>query len=313
MLALETLSAVSSATAITSDAVLEVGTYVGGATIALARGIKARPSPSREATRFVAMEKGGAYLGGRPPSNDILADWRRNVKQFRADEVNPTMIEGNYGDTHNVENFVRLLEGARIGVLMIDADGWVDRTLNLFAKYLAVDAVLIIDDYVVTSKTDKGSHTFPVVDRLCSLGYLKKWTLVKYTWIGSATELTSTISFDNTFVTAHLDPETRPLKRHINSLLRASKVAPSHVVRLPYGLENYSDNVTDSRSPLVVLEDGEVLGQGQHSQTRKGRVPGWVHSGEHLFFVTSDGSDPRTNGKRYELLFNGKRTKMIIA
>ena len=69
---------------------------------------------------------------------------------------------------------------------MIDADGLVDWTLNLFARHLTDNAVVIIDDYALWN--EKGSLTRPVVDRLCELGYLEKWSVIKWTWIGSATE-----------------------------------------------------------------------------------------------------------------------------
>ncbi len=56
-------------------------------------------------------------------------------------------------------------------------------------------------------------------------------------------------------------------------------------------------------SRLILLEDGHPLGQGHafHDHIRQwggGRYSHWLRG---LYFSTGDGSDPRTNGKRYHL------------
>ena len=313
MLGLEPLSAATTLAGLTSGAVVEVGTYVGGATVALGRGIKARSASDREKTCLICMEKGGSHLLGPCPSNDILADWRRNVRTLGIDQVTPLMIEGNYGEDAKVHDVERALSGRKIGLLMIDADGYVDWTLNLFARHLTENAILIIDDYALSSETDKGSLTQPVVDRLCKLGYLERWSVIKWTWIGSATKLTSKISFENTFVTLLKAPQKSGMRKMRASILRNLKFAPPYVVRLPDDLFPYSDDKTSGRSPLLFLEDGHLLGQAHHPLNQDGQIPGYAHSQDHLAFSTSDGSDPRTNGKMYEIVFNGRRTKMIVA
>ena len=73
---------------------------------------------------------------------------------------------------------------------------------------------------------------------------------------------------------------------------------------VPPELELWADNRRADRTPgLVLLEDGVPLGPGQpvHDLIRQhgqGSYSVWSRS---LFFSTSDESDPRHNGRRYEL------------
>jgi hypothetical protein len=62
-----------------------------------------------------------------------------------------------------------------------------------------------------------------------------------------------------------------------------------------------------SRSPLVILENGQPLGP-QHSMHETIRFVGrgcLSHWGDALYFSTSDNSDPRTNGRTYAALLPG--------
>jgi arylsulfatase A-like enzyme len=77
------------------------------------------------------------------------------------------------------------------------------------------------------------------------------------------------------------------------------------VTTLPEELQPLADNVRPKGSPgLVLLEDGERLGpvQNVHKVLRAeggGRWSTWTRS---MYFSTPDGSDPTTNGRRYELV-----------
>jgi glycosyltransferase involved in cell wall biosynthesis len=56
-----------------------------------------------------------------------------------------------------------------------------------------------------------------------------------------------------------------------------------------------------SRSPVVVLEDGKPLGPAHavHEDIRKAGGGAFSHWGEYIFFSSSDGTDPRVNGRSY--------------
>jgi hypothetical protein len=59
----------------------------------------------------------------------------------------------------------------------------------------------------------------------------------------------------------------------------------------------------ESSSSLMVFEDGRPLGPGHasHEDIRTIGQGRFSHWGEELYFSTSDNSDPRANGRRYEV------------
>lgn len=59
----------------------------------------------------------------------------------------------------------------------------------------------------------------------------------------------------------------------------------------------------ESRSRLALTEDGHSLGPAHagHEEIRTVGAGRFSHWGSQIYFSTSDGSDPRTNGRRYEI------------
>lgn len=59
----------------------------------------------------------------------------------------------------------------------------------------------------------------------------------------------------------------------------------------------------ESSSSLVLFEDGEPLGPPHcsHADVRLRGGGGYSHWGARLYFSTSDGSDPRYNGRAYDV------------
>lgn len=73
------------------------------------------------------------------------------------------------------------------------------------------------------------------------------------------------------------------------------------IVRLPH-LAGFADTASaPTRSRLVVLEDGQPLGPAHtaHDVIRQQGAGAYSHWNDVLYFSTSDGSDPRTNGRSY--------------
>lgn len=66
----------------------------------------------------------------------------------------------------------------------------------------------------------------------------------------------------------------------------------------------YLPSDRDTFSPLVVLEDGKPLGQGHavHDEIREIGEGRYSHWGNWVRFSSSDGSDPRTNGREYSII-----------
>lgn len=75
-------------------------------------------------------------------------------------------------------------------------------------------------------------------------------------------------------------------------------------VTLPPGWEAFSDDVDHpGRSTAVLLEDGRPLTPAHaiHDTIRERGGGAWSHWLDVVYFSTSDGSDPRTNGKEYAI------------
>ncbi|MHC4400577.1 MAG: putative Ig domain-containing protein [Planctomycetota bacterium] len=75
-----------------------------------------------------------------------------------------------------------------------------------------------------------------------------------------------------------------------------------HIASMDFGEEG--DKLTGNRSMLVLFEDGKPLGppRSAHADVRRqgrGRFSHWTRS--TLYFSASDNTDPRTNGRRYEV------------
>lgn len=74
----------------------------------------------------------------------------------------------------------------------------------------------------------------------------------------------------------------------------------AYSARLPQLLGEPSD--AESRSRLVVLEDGRPLGPGHtaHAEIGERGAGRYSHWRSHVIFSASDDTDPRANGRRYE-------------
>ncbi len=75
-----------------------------------------------------------------------------------------------------------------------------------------------------------------------------------------------------------------------------------YILNMDLGEDGYKEGNT--KSQLRVLEDGKELGpvDNKHDNIRQigeGRYSHWSRNG--LYFSTSDNSDPRTNGRKYEI------------
>ena len=94
-----------------------------------------------------------------------------------------------------------------------------------------------------------------------------------------------------------------------------AKIGNILVARLPNHFFPSSDEAANENSPLLVLENGQLLGPGHYPFSAIRDFGGgiYVHYREHLWFSTSDNTDPRTNGRTYEILFGRERMRLIFA
>jgi predicted O-methyltransferase YrrM len=178
MLHPETLRILWNLAAMSRGPILELGPYVGGSTIALAKG-----SRSGSGAPIITVEKGGRHGREAVPTADILADLRNNLARFEvANGV--TILEGHNNAPEIEEKLSSFLSGEKIGVLFIDADRKVTRDFSIYRKYLADDAFIILDDYESDIAPNKAASIRPFVERgikdgvFCDLGVYQWGTRV---------------------------------------------------------------------------------------------------------------------------------------
>jgi precorrin-6B methylase 2 len=176
--------------------ILEIGTAHGAATIAAALG-----APSRH--RIVTIDRFVGGLCGR------YGDVDANVRLVRENFA-------NFGVSEKIDLLVSdvadaastLPDDQKFGMMIIDADGAIDRDLSLFYDRLSPAAPIVIDDYgsrrvrVVWRRwrqvavDQKHRLTADLVDYFESKGYIKRNYIVGETWFGQKSATTSTADFD---------------------------------------------------------------------------------------------------------------------
>jgi predicted O-methyltransferase YrrM len=165
---------------ITSGPVLEIGAYLGGGTIAAAWGV--RDSGKRRA--IISIEPGGACEHPRLPTKNILKDLKKNLaKRGVAEQV--TLLEGFSRDKAVTAAVKERIEPGMVDLLIIDADGDIEGTMDLYGSRLAPDCWIVIDDYYCPAPGSKDVIVRPQIHALVRAGQLE--TLGFYgwaTWVG---------------------------------------------------------------------------------------------------------------------------------
>jgi predicted O-methyltransferase YrrM len=173
----------------TAGAIVEIGAYVGGATVAMAYG---KP-PER---RLISLEIGGAHDHETLPSRDIFLDLQRNL--LRSDVFDQVLaLNADARDPEMRSLIGRMIAGTGIGLLVIDADGDVARDLANFRPYLRPGCVLAVDDYFSEDHQPDSVHCYPgyarnkdhsikpAIDALVAAGVLVPFGLYGFgTWFG---------------------------------------------------------------------------------------------------------------------------------
>ena len=297
MLNVTDLCGVTALASMSTGPILEIGTYLGGVTVALGRGSSAQGS------RIVCIEKGGSHTSHpRLPTKDILADWRTNIDSAGlADRT--VMIVGNYG-TSDAQAAAAEAAVEPFGLIFMDADGRVDAAFNGFGRYMSHNALLMIDDYASQSYQDKAPLTKSVVDTLCEKEILVQWGLLSgQTWFGAVgPRFEEFVEKDMLIVRVRLMDESR-----------AESPNKAYVLDLPEEYASVADDAKQKNSPLILLEGGQCSGLAHFSYDDIPNYPGsYTHYRGQLAFSTRDGSDPLANGRRYEIVVGDRRREMIL-
>ena len=158
--------------------ILEVGSYVGGATIAMAMGVR----DSGAEKKIISIERGCRVDHPRIGTKDSFKDLRKNLKRFGfLDQV--TLINGRSFDPITIA-IVRKLSGPRqIGLFVFDAGANLQRDINCYSDRFADRCWMVIDDYL--GGANKSERLRMQVDELVGAGRLEPMGFYGFgTWIG---------------------------------------------------------------------------------------------------------------------------------
>jgi predicted O-methyltransferase YrrM len=158
--------------------ILEVGAYTGGATIAMAMGVR----DSGIEKKIVSIERGCRVDHPRIGTKDSFKDLRKNLKRFGfLNQV--TLINGRSFDPDTIAMVRRLWNPRSIGLFVFDADANVRRDVNCYSDLFADRCWIVIDDYL--GGADKSGKLRMQVDELVSAGRLEPLGFYGFgTWIG---------------------------------------------------------------------------------------------------------------------------------
>jgi hypothetical protein len=155
--------------------IVEVGAYIGGSTIALSKGTE---------FKVHTFEKGGSYTTHpHLPTDDILRDLNLNLKKFKAENV--SVIPYTTDSEDGMACLESQLEGRKIGMLLLDADGNIEYLLSRLHTFLLDGALVVIDDYLIVDGLMKSDITNLQVNRLIKDGILIEDCVIGWgTWFG---------------------------------------------------------------------------------------------------------------------------------
>lgn len=158
--------------------ILEIGSFVGGSTIAAAMGAR----DSGKTKKVISVELDGRLDNHRLATRDIVGQLKRNLSHFGVlDAV--TLINGASYDEKTISAVRQALGPKDVGLFIFDADDNVRRDLDCYGDRLADRSWVVIDDYFGGS--EKTGPIKEQVDELIASGRLLQLGLYGLgTWIG---------------------------------------------------------------------------------------------------------------------------------
>jgi L-amino acid N-acyltransferase YncA len=180
MLHLDALILIYHFAKICSGHILEVGAFVGGATIAAAFGVR----DSGQSKKLIAIEPGGSVKHKRLGTRNILRDLERNLAKHRVSEM-VTLIKGRSFDPATMSAVHQVVGPGEIGLLILDADAAKRRDIKCYGKKLADGCWMVIDDYYGPDSNTKITPSRDDVDALVAAGCLEPLGFYGWsTWVG---------------------------------------------------------------------------------------------------------------------------------
>jgi phosphinothricin acetyltransferase len=180
MLHLDALILIYHFAKICSGSILEIGAFVGGATIAAAFGVR----DSGENKKLIAIEPGGSVKHKRLGTRNILRDLERNLARQRVSKI-VSLIKGRSFDAATISAVHGTLGPDKIGLLILDADAAKRRDIECYRDRFADDCWMVIDDYYGADSNEKITPSRADVDALVEAGWLKPLGFYGWsTWVG---------------------------------------------------------------------------------------------------------------------------------
>jgi L-amino acid N-acyltransferase YncA/predicted O-methyltransferase YrrM len=168
MLHLDVLLLIYHFAKICSGSILEIGAFVGGATIAAAFGVR----DSGRQKKLIAIEPGGGVKHKRLGTHNILRDLERNLARQRVSEM-VTLVKGRSFDPATISAVRQALASDEIGLLILDADAGKRRDIECYRHSLAEGCWIVIDDYRGADSNVKSAPSRADVDGLIAEGSLE--------------------------------------------------------------------------------------------------------------------------------------------
>src|SRR5260370_30318431 len=140
MLHLDVLILIYHFAKICSGNILEIGAFVGGATIAAAFGVR----DSGRQKNLIAIEPGGSVKHKRLGTRNILRDLERNLSRPRVSDM-VTLIKGRSFAPETISAVHQSLGSDKIGLLILDADAGKRRDIECYRDKLADGCWMVID------------------------------------------------------------------------------------------------------------------------------------------------------------------------
>jgi L-amino acid N-acyltransferase YncA/predicted O-methyltransferase YrrM len=180
MLHLDVLILIYHFAKICSGNVLEIGAFIGGATIAAAFGV--RDSGMRK--KLIAIEPGGSVKHKRLGTRNIFRDLERNLAKQRVSEL-VTTIKGRSFDRTTISAVNEMLGADKVGLLILDADAAKRRDIEGYRERFAEGCWMVIDDYYGADANAKITPSRADVDSLTKAGWLQPLGFYGWsTWVG---------------------------------------------------------------------------------------------------------------------------------
>jgi Methyltransferase domain len=168
MLHLDVLLLIYHFAKICAGSILEIGAFVGGATIAAAFGVR----DSGQQKKLIAIEPGGGVKHKRLGTRNILRDLERNLARQRVSEM-VTLVKGRSFDPAAIAAVHQALASDEIGLLILDADAGKRRDIECYGNGLAEGCWMVIDDYRGADSNVKSAPSRADVDALIAEGSLE--------------------------------------------------------------------------------------------------------------------------------------------